>query len=270
MSDGAEDEGPPLEIDGAAEAMADLRAAAEETAEAVDAAFARAGSSLAASLARAAADGEVSLSELARALIGTLNAAFGAGRSGGGGAGGGLLDGLIGGIAGALAPLLGGVFGARGAGAARSMPESVRSGASLVANPVGAEGPPATPGAAFAGLVMQGGEAAEPRPVATTRPELQVGDRGHTTPGLATGQAGGPDWAALARAMDRPGASAVATIAEPRRSEPGRADAAPAPRAGAPVVVNVSVVGGAEALLRSEAQIAQTLARAASLGARRL
>ena len=38
----------------------------------------------------------------------------------------------------------------------------------------------------------------------------------------------------------------------------------------APVVVNVRVDGGAPALLRSEAQIAQMLARAAVLGARRL
>jgi len=36
------------------------------------------------------------------------------------------------------------------------------------------------------------------------------------------------------------------------------------------VTVNVRVDGGAETLLRSEAQIAQALARAVSLGARRL
>ena len=40
--------------------------------------------------------------------------------------------------------------------------------------------------------------------------------------------------------------------------------------AGGGVVVNVQVDGGAPALLRSEAQIAQMLARAVSLGARRL
>lgn len=39
---------------------------------------------------------------------------------------------------------------------------------------------------------------------------------------------------------------------------------------GAGVTVNVTVDGGAPALLRSEAQIAQALARAAALGARRL
>ena len=42
------------------------------------------------------------------------------------------------------------------------------------------------------------------------------------------------------------------------------------PGAAAGVTVNVRVDGGAEALLRSEAQIAQALARAVSLGARRL
>ncbi|MDB5421111.1 MAG: phage tail length tape measure-related protein, partial [Brevundimonas sp.] len=38
----------------------------------------------------------------------------------------------------------------------------------------------------------------------------------------------------------------------------------------APMTVNLKIDGGAPALLRSEAQIAQMLARAVSLGARRL
>jgi phage-related minor tail protein len=42
------------------------------------------------------------------------------------------------------------------------------------------------------------------------------------------------------------------------------------PAAGGGVTVNVTVDGGAPALLRSEAQIAQMLARAVSLGARRI
>jgi hypothetical protein len=42
------------------------------------------------------------------------------------------------------------------------------------------------------------------------------------------------------------------------------------PVASGAVTVNVRVDGGAPALLRSEAQIAQMLARAVSLGARRL
>jgi len=42
------------------------------------------------------------------------------------------------------------------------------------------------------------------------------------------------------------------------------------PVGGGGVTVNVAVDGGAPALLRSEAQIAQMLARAVSLGARRM
>ncbi|RZJ16720.1 MAG: phage tail tape measure protein, partial [Brevundimonas sp.] len=42
------------------------------------------------------------------------------------------------------------------------------------------------------------------------------------------------------------------------------------PVSGGGVVVNVTVDGGAPALLRSEAQIAQMLARATALGMRRL
>lgn len=42
------------------------------------------------------------------------------------------------------------------------------------------------------------------------------------------------------------------------------------PAAAGGVTVNVTVDGGAPALLRSEAQIAQMLARAVSLGARRI
>lgn len=53
---------------------------------------------------------------------------------------------------------------------------------------------------------------------------------------------------------------AAAGTVEPVGSGPGAA----------PVTVNVSVTGGGQALLRSEAQIAQALARAAMLGARRL
>ena len=64
----------------AAAALESLKAPAEKAAGAIDEAFARAGSSLVKSLARAAADGEVSLAELARAVV----AAVGAAMSGGG------------------------------------------------------------------------------------------------------------------------------------------------------------------------------------------
>ncbi|NQE64550.1 phage tail tape measure protein [Caulobacter sp. RHG1] len=77
-----------LETDGlgavparAAEAAASLealKAPAEQAARSIDDAFARAGTSLARSLARAASDGEVSLAELARAVLGAAGAGLGA------------------------------------------------------------------------------------------------------------------------------------------------------------------------------------------------
>jgi hypothetical protein len=73
-----------LETDGltavparAAEAAASLealKAPAERAARSIDEAFTRAGTSLARSLARAASDGEVSLAELARAVLGAAGA----------------------------------------------------------------------------------------------------------------------------------------------------------------------------------------------------
>jgi len=53
----------------AAAALEGLREPAERAAEAIETAFGRAGEGLARSLARAAADGEVSLAELARAVL---------------------------------------------------------------------------------------------------------------------------------------------------------------------------------------------------------
>jgi hypothetical protein len=140
----------------------------------IDDAFGRAGASLTRSLARAAADGEVSLAELARAVLGAVTAGVG-------GSGGGL-----------GAAIARAVAGAAGFGGARS------------------DGGPVLDGGAY--LVGERG------PV-VFRP---------TTAGLI---------------------------------EPG---------GGGGVTVNVTVDGGAPALLRSEAQIAQMLARAAALGARRL
>ena len=63
-------------------ALEGLKAPAQEAADAIEAAFGRAGDSLTRSLARAAADGEVSLAELARAVLNAVNAA--AGSQGGG------------------------------------------------------------------------------------------------------------------------------------------------------------------------------------------
>jgi phage-related minor tail protein len=58
----------------AAAALAALRAPAEQAARSIDDAFAKAGTGLARSLAHAAADGKVSLAELARAVIDAVSA----------------------------------------------------------------------------------------------------------------------------------------------------------------------------------------------------
>jgi phage-related minor tail protein len=156
----------------AAAALEGLKEPAEKAAASIEAAFDRAGSGLARSLARAAADGEISLAELARALLAATNAAGGGGSRG---------------LSEAIARAAGSVF----------------SG-----------------GRADGGPVMGGGA-------------YLVGERG-------------PE-------LFRPASSgAVEPLAPPG------------------VTVNVQVDGGVEALLRSEAQIAQALARAVSLGARRL
>ena len=156
----------------AAAALEALKVPAEEAAASIEAAFDRAGSGLARSLARAAADGEISLAELARAVLAAVNAA-----AGGGGAG----------LSAAISQAVGSIFsGAR------------------------ADGGPVNVGGAYL-----------------------VGERG-------------PE-------LFRPSSSGVVE-----------------PAGGQGVTVNVRVDGGAGALLRSEAQIAQALARAVSLGARRL
>lgn len=160
----------------AAAALDALREPAERAAASIEGAFDKAGASLSRSLAQAAKDGEVSLVELARAVINALNSA-----AGGKGPGGGLAE--------AVAAVAGSLFsGAR------------------------AEGGPVAAGGAYL-----------------------VGERG-------------PE-------LFRPGTSGVV--------EAGTAT-------GANVTVNVRVDGGAKALLRSEAQVAQALARAVALGARRL
>lgn len=166
-------EAMPRRTTEAAAALEALREPAERAAEAIDAAFARAGEGLTRSLARAAADGEMSLAELARAVLAAVNAA--AGNAGAGG------------LSTAIAQAVGGLFsGSR------------------------ADGGPVTGGGAYL-----------------------VGERG---PEVFRPQGGG----------------VIESVA------------------GAGVTINVTVDGGPQALLRSEAQIAQMLARAAALGARRL
>lgn len=157
----------------AAAALEGLKEPAERAAASIEDAFGRAGSSLARSLARAAADGEISLAELARAVIAVLNSAAGGGRAG-------------------------------------SLSQAIAEAAGSIFSGSRADGGPVLAGGAYL-----------------------VGERG-------------PE-------IFRPAGS-------------GGVESAAAPG----IAVNVRVDGGVEALLRSETQIAQTLARAVSLGARRL
>lgn len=176
MTDGFRDDRPDdvrARAAEAAEALKGLEAPAEAAARAIETAFGRAGESLSRSLARAAADGEVSLSELAKAVLDAVNAAAGSGGSGGG-------------LSAAIQAAMSSFGGAR------------------------ADGGPVLGGAAYL-----------------------VGERGPEVFRPATGGEVGPV-------------------------------------SGGGVTVNVAVDGGAPALLRSEAQIAQMLARAVSLGARRM
>ena len=154
-------------------ALEALREPAERAAASIEDAFGRAGDSLTRSLSRAAADGEITLAELARSVLAAVNAAAGGGRGGG--------------LGEAIAQAVGAVFG-------------------------GAR--------ADGGAVMGGGA-------------YLVGERG-------------PE-------VFRPTGA-------------GTIEAA----GGAGVTINMRLDGGAQGLLRSEAQIAQMLARAVALGARRL
>ncbi|TCS12112.1 phage tail tape measure protein [Caulobacter sp. BK020] len=78
----------------AAAALAALRAPAEQAARTIDEAFARAGTGLVRSLAHAAADGKVSLAELAGAVLNAVSASSGGG--------GGLVKALAGAVSSAL------------------------------------------------------------------------------------------------------------------------------------------------------------------------
>lgn len=166
--------GLPRQTAEAAAALEALKEPAARAAASIDEAFARTGESLARSLGRAAADGEISMAELAQAVLAAINAAAR------GGTGGGLGQ--------ALTAALGGGFGG-----AR------------------ASGGPVTSGGAYL-----------------------VGERG------------------------------------PEVFRPASAGSVEPAVGGLTVNVMVQGEGGAPSLLRSEAQIAQALARAVSLGARRL
>lgn len=156
----------------AAAALEGLREPAERAASSIEEAFARAGDSLARSLSRAAADGQVTLAELARAMLSAIGAASGRG----------------------------------GSGLSDAISQAVRT----VFSGSRAEGGPVLGGGAYL-----------------------VGERG------------------------------------PEIFRPSGAGQVEAGAVGG-ITVNLSIDGGAPTLLRSETQIAQMLARAAALGARRL
>ena len=85
MSDRSEPtglDGVPRKAAEAAAALEALREPAARAAASIEDAFGRAGEGLVRSLARAAADGEVSLAELARAVLAAVNAASGTGGGG--------------------------------------------------------------------------------------------------------------------------------------------------------------------------------------------
>lgn len=163
----------PVKAAEAAAALEGLREPAERAAASIEDAFGRAGESLTRSLARAAADGELTLAELARAMVAAVNAASGSGRGGG-------------------------------------LSNAIAQAVQMIFSGSRAEGGPVAGGGAYL-----------------------VGERG-------------PE-------VFRPtGAGMIEPVG------------------GAGVVVNVRVEGGAQGLLRSEGQIAQMLARAVSLGVRKL
>lgn len=141
MTDGFRDDRPDdvrARAAEAAEALKGLEAPAEAAARAIETAFGRAGESLSRSLARAAADGELSLAELARAVLTALNAGLGSGRGGEG-------------LAAAVSAAVGGLFGGaraeggpvRGGGAylvGERGPEVFRPAGGGVIEPVGTGG----------------------------------------------------------------------------------------------------------------------------------
>ena len=162
----------PIRAAEAAAALEGLREPAERAAASIEDAFGRAGESLTRSLARAAADGEVTLAELARAMLAAVNATSGSGGRGG-------------------------------------LSEAIAQAVQTIFSGSRADGGPVAGGGAYL-----------------------VGERG-------------PE-------VFRPSGSGMIE-----------------PAGGSGVTVNVRIDGGAQGLLRSEAQIAQMLARAVSLGARK-
>ena len=88
--------------------LTDLAASASSAASSIDSAFSRAGDSLARSLAKGAADGKLSLADLARAAVSAVDALAGAGGSSTTSAAGGLGAALGSALGGALSSVFGG------------------------------------------------------------------------------------------------------------------------------------------------------------------
>jgi len=84
-----------------------LASAGSAAADSIDKAFAKVGASLGRSLAKAAADGKLSLADLAKAAISAVDALAG----GGGGGVGGIAGGLGAALGSALGSAIGGLFG---------------------------------------------------------------------------------------------------------------------------------------------------------------
>ncbi len=147
MSGFDEVEGLPLRTAEAAQALAGLEAPARAAARSIEDAFANAGENLARSLARAAADGELSLADLARAVLGAMS----------GGRGGGLGEALSAAVSGVFSgaraeggPVTGGgayLVGERG-------PEVFRPAGAGTIEPVGGGG-----GAISVTVQVSGGDA---------------------------------------------------------------------------------------------------------------
>ena len=146
MSGFDEVEGLPLRTAEAAQALAGLEAPARAAARSIEDAFANAGENLARSLARAAADGELSLADLARAVLGAMSG----GRGGLGEALSAAVSGVFSGARAEGGPVTGGgayLVGERG-------PEVFRPAGAGTIEPVGGGG-----GAISVTVQVSGGDA---------------------------------------------------------------------------------------------------------------
>ena len=159
----------------------DLAASASSAASSIDSAFSKAGTSLASSLAKGAADGKLSLADLARAAVSAVDALAGVGGSSPTSAAGGLGAALGSALGGAISSVFGG---------ARADGGPVSPGGAYL---VGERGPevfrpsasgdigPATSGAVTVNLHVQGASS----PAAFARSDAQIAQALARAAGLA-------------------------------------------------------------------------------------